>query len=1570
MGTQSSLHKNLEIRLASHVAYFTNSVPITELDEIILELLIVYDGEILFDDLGNLLGFATRDDKRTNVRYDKSEVQIFRDLLNTLSRFHLVSIEKNTFNRNQVLITKFGIEALETKEKKLFYRGLIQIPEHIEVDQETSIFPFSRFGVPATFLSMEEISPKEGNTFGDQAHEHANEIQNNLSQDIFKQGQITLLDVNASATDYNKSFVQLVIEYPVEGKEESFSTQINSVPSEELDMLLQLPLNHKLRHQWLLESKLHHLLTTATVINASELEDYVHILDWSQVLIDNRINWTSEIITLAEVSTNTTGDTWSLLSQVTPEAIIKDSITNGLWDYSLLTIRLDLEFILSNAELIEWDVDELIHRVDSIMLEEMLGNASIVEGITDWSAVTDKVSQLYLFENIENFPWNMIRATDRLGSHQIEILERFHYLDWNWAQIAKSWDINILLEHFSLFLEKSDVKVLLIKFINDDLGLQLLQDNQSALRRFKEKLNTSNVKIAENESLRLQFDSLMFLDELDLLSWGTGKGSGVECNPNFRWGEKEFERFHSKVISEPGCRMVTKSFEKISILSKNPDFSWEFQTLSMREDLDWSIDIIRVWENNLLPNTLLPNLPKSIVFENLDFFIAWCDKKSLSTYISTTFSYNEVLVHGDDLIAGGIEIDWGKVLDEQSIESLEELSTEISHEENPYPSLGRLIGYLSRNLSLNFIREFPHYKWDWILITSERFSKEQLLDENIWIELYNHLYWPYIIKEVIGVSQLSDIHNLIKLGALLSQINEEMRDRSWYEITARLPHGELWNLIDSTYQNEVFNWDWEVISSSSSIPISTGFLDKHKSRIRWDLLSQNDRLNYFFKYDKSAYSSQLEWERRSSIYLMRYETLWDFKALSFIDNLVWNSNLVRQFIDQWDWEILSNKGRLLTLFNSDASRVEFNPRRLVQFRSQIIWPLLSVRTEVYLTSAILKQFSDEEWNWNALSEHPAIELDIELLVHLNNKPWDFIALTNNPCLELSKELVLHLPEANWDFQSLSSADWLDDEFIDMFSDKDWNWREISQNKELKFNLPLLTQVLDKENVDYLSVSLNPGLQLTEKTLTLLSKSTGFGKDCWSNISAHRNLQLNPELISQFEQFWDWQVLVKEQKIDINNFEILASHENRLNWTELSNNISFIPSYDVLKRFKNKIDWKALSPRIQLNEQILDEFDRYIDWGVVSSSTSLTFTRELLIKFKYSWDYLALKENMAIIGEVRVLINELISEIYGLDFYMKIKGYNNLWSGYIYHYTHIENALKIFFEGSIKSRDSVDHFVDSAGSVVHRTNRAHQYARFYMRPKTPTQFYNECLGKDKGMSQYEQAANLKLPKCPVPVFIRLNMQEVILKNGKNCYVSSGNMQARGSRIMDLSEVSSSFSYEDLFSTFDKTSDGRYESYLRHSQSEFLVKNKVDIDSFTDITLIVRNEQDKEFLLSELTGSKLQNRIVVDSHEFDVFHNRNRFVFYEYVDDQLSITTNYQGDGVRHGEIHVKMDPNSAYSVEAGSNIISQSDEIIKAYPSLNVSISNKYGFEVYFHDDIRKQDWLIFSHSFPKHLNLN
>ncbi|MBK7887252.1 MAG: DUF4433 domain-containing protein [Bacteroidetes bacterium] len=126
-------------------------------------------------------------------------------------------------------------------------------------------------------------------------------------------------------------------------------------------------------------------------------------------------------------------------------------------------------------------------------------------------------------------------------------------------------------------------------------------------------------------------------------------------------------------------------------------------------------------------------------------------------------------------------------------------------------------------------------------------------------------------------------------------------------------------------------------------------------------------------------------------------------------------------------------------------------------------------------------------------------------------------------------------------------------------------------------------------------------------------------------------------------------------------------------------------------------------------------------------------------------------------------------------------------------------MEIIKNKKILSRNKAIGFADAAGAVVGRRHTAHEFARFYFRPQTPTQFYNECLGLDINDKYYESALRLGLPKCPIPVFFRFNLQEVLLKLRDKCYMSNGNMQTNWAVVKPVLQMLSKFNFSDVYST---------------------------------------------------------------------------------------------------------------------------------------------------------------------------
>ena len=355
------------------------------------------------------------------------------------------------------------------------------------------------------------------------------------------------------------------------------------------------------------------------------------------------------------------------------------------------------------------------------------------------------------------------------------------------------------------------------------------------------------------------------------------------------------------------------------------------------------------------------------------------------------------------------------------------------------------------------------------------------------------------------------------------------------------------------------------------------------------------------------------------------------------------------------------------------------------------------------------------------------------------------------------------------------------------SNKDWDWVAISNRTDITFSEDLISELKDKP-LDWLSVSRNKTFIPNTKTLSLLK---GHTLD-WNSISKSKNLEM--EILWDYKDYLAWEYITKNELFDISDNELLSKYQEYIDWTHVSQSKNFDISFDNLKQFRNYLKWKSINSRIALDisEKLLEEFADVLDWSNVSQSMLIQFTEELIEKYRAKWDWQKLKENPQVIERLHTTLRKYEAEFNSITFLERFQHT----TPYIYHFTHLFNAIDIIKSRKILSRHKAEgQFSNAAGNLVARRSTAHDYARFYFRPQTPTQFYNECLGLDsqsgylktwkywdghwiqcsKWKTYYPQARNLGLPKCPIPVFFKFELKEVMMKMLDKCFYSTGNMQ---------------------------------------------------------------------------------------------------------------------------------------------------------------------------------------------------
>lgn len=278
-----------------------------------------------------------------------------------------------------------------------------------------------------------------------------------------------------------------------------------------------------------------------------------------------------------------------------------------------------------------------------------------------------------------------------------------------------------------------------------------------------------------------------------------------------------------------------------------------------------------------------------------------------------------------------------------------------------------------------------------------------------------------------------------------------------------------------------------------------------------------------------------------------------------------------------------------------------------------------------------------------------------------------------------------------------------------------------------------------------------------------------------------------------------------------------------------------------------------------------------------------------------------------------------------------------YAGHIYHFTHIENLVRILQNQTLQARARVENFNDSAGPglIAKTTDTVKNFVRFYFRPHTPTQWHNECLGRS-----YNGIRAL----CPVPVFLKLPLTEVIAQSGNKWAVSNGNLAAASSQYGNTVEFLDYFDVDNLYRSIGEVGT---DTFLSASQQEFIVEGELDIRNMP-ISLICRTEQDGRLLKHLLKESRCDMEGSVEiSVDQQYFHSENPSLDITVDGDTAFTAALTKARSDMEGMFVLKLDTID----EEESPIVQFDKQISLDWPGIS-------GGSVFYREN--DKDWLVYS----------
>lgn len=1017
------------------------------------------------------------------------------------------------------------------------------------------------------------------------------------------------------------------------------------------------------------------------------------------------------------------------------------------------------------------------------------------------------------------------------------------------------------------------------------------------------------------------------------------------------------EKWNKKIISQRMIPLLEEMPDSLddcktaldwTILSNNFNVSFIEEYISKYVDYwNWSVltnrvnsaflhvhfkDYLSLWDKDTAVSRITPLLNNNDLNDHeLDSVWDWhllsesVRDKVLLNILSSKADYLDWNIVSSR-ISNMEDMDFGLLL-ENTPSLAEHLDWNILNEDMPLPEI------------LKF-KDLQNAVWDWNIIT-KRFDTGFIVDN---LTKYAQYWdWKIILNEKINRSYVKD--NLEHIKDSIADLESDTKEQCWKTISSLYTPAELLELSEQYNPTNGYEWNYSYIYKA--IFDLDDFVSKEHSYVDNKALSASQAANNMFAYDSDTYVFRT-WKAIIKSKLNDGKYNWNFSELTKLDSIQQKNDVFYELTpERWDWNYISQFGICLSPVH--------NEKYLRKYRDRLNFKLISTREDINIDDNMVSSFIEEKWDWQALSSNTGTNITFDFIFQNREKEWDWSALSKNSTIkwnetklrEILKDPVIKAA-ISWDDVVAKRELHIDDTLIKLMDGIDINWFELSGNPSFSPSIKSLKRAIEE------------GAKIN-----------------WSALSKNQNIDLS--FVREYRDFLDWNILTSNKNvIKIQEEKILDEFIEFLNWSYVSEHIEL--TNPILVKYKDYLIWKSINNRFDYNQldlSVIDSIKDKIDWTKLSSS-SVLFTEDFLHQYRNSIDWFAFSKNESV-DFTADLYKDFVFELNRVKFIETLSkcdtnGYRKL---KVYHFSHLFNAIEIIKNRKIMSRNKAEETkslkFDAAGSVVHRTSKAHPFARFYYRPKSPTQFYNECLGWDdtlltnwrKPKSYYSKACDLHLPKCPMPVFFEFDIREIIAKMPDKCYYSNGNLQTNAALVYkvddDPTRIRTKYLYNDISDAYGiATADGGYDSSYHHalmgkikeqSQQEFLVIDEFDFCCLDSFKIYCYDDFQRNLLIQYLGDDEIIDKIEVN---YSMYSHDKRSLDMSEDEDTITISSNYDLNGC-------------AYILVKGGNIINKksiknfisSGAII--YPSVTFDKKNPPS-EIYLMDPNPRADtkqWLIY-----------
>lgn len=249
-----------------------------------------------------------------------------------------------------------------------------------------------------------------------------------------------------------------------------------------------------------------------------------------------------------------------------------------------------------------------------------------------------------------------------------------------------------------------------------------------------------------------------------------------------------------------------------------------------------------------------------------------------------------------------------------------------------------------------------------------------------------------------------------------------------------------------------------------------------------------------------------------------------------------------------------------------------------------------------------------------------------------------------------------------------------------------------------------------------------------------------------------------------------------------------------------------------------------------------------------------------------------------------------------------------WPKYVFHFTNINNAVKILESGKLLCRNTLDitkemETDNASPEIIENTSTYWKnFVRLYFRPRTPTQYQNEGyrFASERGYQAH----------CPVPIFFLFNSKKILIQDG--VLFSNGNLASPNVEVHCDAENFRRLPFNLIYHSSFLTDDNRSQ-IIFHRHAEVIVPDELDLQYLSHIWC--RSEAEYKTFMQLLSSSAMKQwgNIIGGGKKGNLFYRQ--WFFVEKVNmtrETVSFTFNV---GSRIEPFNIKF---SALEVSTGHN----------------------------------------------------